>query len=94
MSNFSMDNKLFEALMLGIPIITNVSPELIDEVGCGIIVDYDDKKQIKDAVVCLRDNRDLRRGLGNNGRKAFLQKYSWTMMEQELYKCYENLLGK
>jgi glycosyltransferase involved in cell wall biosynthesis len=91
-SNFSMGNKLFEAMMLGIPIITNVSSELINEVGCGIMVDYNDKNQIKDAVVCLRDNRELRTRLGNNGRKAFLRKYNWKIMEEELYKIYGNLL--
>jgi len=92
MNNFSWGNKLFEAMMLGIPIITNVSSDVINKVGCGIMVDYNDKNQIKDAIVCLRDNRDLRRVLGNNGRKAFLQKYNWKIMEEELYKIYGNLL--
>jgi glycosyltransferase involved in cell wall biosynthesis len=92
MSNFSWGNKLFKAMMLGMPIITNVSADVINEVGCGIMVDYNDKNQIKDAVVRLRDNRDLRRKLGNNGRKAFLQKYNWNIMEDELYKIYGNLL--
>jgi glycosyltransferase involved in cell wall biosynthesis len=93
-NNFSMPNKLFISMMLGIPIIANVAPEVVNKVGCGIIVDYNNVDQIKVAVVYLRDNIDLRRRLGNNGRKAFLQKYNWTMMEQELYKFYENLLGK
>jgi glycosyltransferase involved in cell wall biosynthesis len=92
MNNFSWGNKLFEAMMLGIPIITNVSSDVINKVGCGIMVDYNDKNQIKDAIVCLRDNRELCRTLGNNGRKAFLQKYNWKIMEEELYKIYGNLL--
>jgi glycosyltransferase involved in cell wall biosynthesis len=94
LNNFAVPNKLFKSMMFGVPIITNVAPEIVNKVGCGIIVDYNNVDQIKAAVVYLRDNIDVRKRLGNNGRKAFLQKYSWTMMEQELYKCYENLLGK
>ena len=87
-------NKLFEAMMLGVPIITNVAPELVNEVNCGIMVEYNNINQIKEAVISLRDNIDLRRKLGTNGRKAFIQKYNWTIMEQELYKIYGNLLRK
>jgi glycosyltransferase involved in cell wall biosynthesis len=36
----------------------------------------------------------LRKRLGNNGRKAFLEKYNWNAMEQKLYQIYEDLLGK
>ena len=92
--NFAVPNKLFKAMMFGLPIITNAAPEIVNKVGCGIIVDYNNVDQIKAAVIHLRDDIDLRRRLGNNGRKAFLQKYNWTMMEQELYKFYESLLVK
>jgi glycosyltransferase involved in cell wall biosynthesis len=44
MNNFSWGNKLFEAMMLGIPIITNVSADVINEVGCGIMVDYNKRR--------------------------------------------------
>ena len=94
LNRVSMSNKHFEAMMCGIPLITNVGRELINEVDYGIMVGYNDVNQIKAAVVYLRDDIELRRRLGNNGRKAFLQKYNWTIMEQELYKIYENLLEK
>ena len=94
LNRVSMSNKHFEAMMCGIPLITNAGRELINEVDYGIMVGYNDVNQIKEAVGCLRDDIELRRRLGNNGRKAFLQKYNWTIMEQELYKIYENLLEK
>ena len=84
-------NKTFEAMMFGLPIITNVTPELIKETECGVLVDYNDLKQIKSAVIELRDNLELRHKLGNNGRKAFEQKYNWSNVEKELYKIYESL---
>ena len=57
--------------MCGIPIITNASPELVKDVDCGILVDYDDVEQIRAAVTSLSDLQ-LRTRLGRNGRAAFL----------------------
>lgn len=91
-SNFSMGNKIFEAMMLGLPLITNVATELVNECKCGITVDYNDEKQIRQAIITLRDNLDLRKMLGENGRQAFLKKYNWRLMEQQLYKIYDQLL--
>lgn len=92
-SPYSMGNKLFDALMNGIPIITNVSCDLIRETGCGIIVDYNDVERLRTALVALRD-RGLRETMGGNGRKAFLQKYNWPMMENELHRVYANLFTR
>ena len=92
-NKFAMPNKLFEAMMYQLPVITNVAPELVrDEVGCGIIVDYNDIHQIKNSIITLRDNPGLRMEMGRNGREAFLRKYNWTSMERELLGVYKNLL--
>ena len=87
-------NKLFEAMMCGIPIITNASADIVKEVDCGILVSYDDVDNIRAAILTFRDNAALRRKLGLNGRKAFLEKYNWMKMEEELFKLYERLLRK
>jgi glycosyltransferase involved in cell wall biosynthesis len=87
-------NKLFEAMMCGIPIITNASADIVKELDCGIIVSYNDVDEIRTAILTLRDNTALRRKLGLNGRKAFLEKFNWLKMEEELFKLYERLLRK
>jgi hypothetical protein len=90
-NNFAMPNKLFEAIMFGLLLITYVVPELI-RVYYNIRTNYNDINQKQAAaVVYLRDNIELCT-LGNNGHKAFLQKYNWTEMEQEWYKSHGNLL--
>jgi len=91
-NKYVVGNKLFEAMMCGVPIITNVATEIIKEAQCGIIVEYDDVKQLSQAILALRDNVERRKRLGDNGREAFLQKYNWTVMEKKLYKVYEQLL--
>jgi glycosyltransferase involved in cell wall biosynthesis len=91
-NKYVMGNKLFEAMMCGVPIITNVAAEIVNETQCGILVDYNNLDQIKQAIINLRDNIELRKKLGDNGRKAFLQKYNWGAMEHKLHKIYEELL--
>jgi len=91
---FAMPNKLFEAMMCQLPIITNIAPEVVkDEVGCGVIVDYNDTDQIRETIVMLRDKPELRKELGKNGRVAFMQKYNWHIMERKLLSVYEYLLS-
>ena len=88
----TMHNKTFEAMMCGVPIITNLSRELVINVGYGIVVEYKDIDGIKRAIVNLRDNLELRQKLGRAGRKAFLEKYNWKELQGELYKAHDGLL--
>lgn len=87
-----LPNKVFEAMMCGIPLVTNIAGDIVNEVGSGIIVEYDNIEEIKRAVTTLRDNFALRHRLGVNGRKAYLEEYNWLMMEEELFKVYSTLL--
>lgn len=93
-NKFVMGNKLFEAMMVGIPIITNVAREIINETGCGVIVHYDNPEEIKAAIIRLKNDPELRKKMEVNGRKAFLEKYNWNIMEQRLYKIYDKLLNE
>ena len=92
-NQLSSPNKIFEAMMCGIPLITNMEQTLVKEVGCGIIVEYN-IDQVREAVIKLRDNSFMRKTLGENGRKAFVEKYNWDFMEKKLYQIYSNLIRK
>jgi glycosyltransferase involved in cell wall biosynthesis len=89
---YGMANKIFEAMMCGLPVITNIAHEIVNDTKCGIIVEYGNEKQIEEAILNLKENPALRKRLGDNGRRAFLEKYNWTNMEEKLYKIYEELL--
>ena len=91
--NYGMANKILEAIMCGLPVITNIAEDFVHETGCGIVVEYGNAEQIKKAIVLLRDDYNMRKRMGENGRKAFVEKYNWTTMEQKLYKIYEELLS-
>jgi glycosyltransferase involved in cell wall biosynthesis len=92
-NQLSSPNKIFEAMMCGVPLITNMEVNLVKEVNCAISVEYD-KDQVREAIIKLRDDPELRTRLGNNGRKAFLEKYNWNNMEEKLYQIYGNLLNR
>jgi glycosyltransferase involved in cell wall biosynthesis len=91
---FGMGNKILEAMMCGLPVISNIAHEIINETGCGIIVEYGNVAQIKEAIITIQRNVDLRRSFGHNGRKAFLEKYNWNRMEQKLFEIYGSLIKK
>jgi glycosyltransferase involved in cell wall biosynthesis len=92
-NQLSSPNKIFEAMMCGIPLVTNMETNLVMEVKCGIIVDYD-TDQVRNAIIKLRDDPQLRDRLGSNGRKAFVQKYNWDNVEKKLFRIYSNLIPK
>ena len=75
-------------------VITNISHELINDTNCGILVDYGNLDEIKQAIITLKDNPELRKFYATNGRQAFLKKYNWIKMEEKLYATYDRLLNK
>jgi glycosyltransferase involved in cell wall biosynthesis len=87
-----MPTKFFESMMCRIPIITNIRSDFVNEIGFGIIVEYGNIEQIRSAIISLRDNPELRKRLGDNGRKAFVEKYNWGIMEQKLYEVYTEII--
>jgi glycosyltransferase involved in cell wall biosynthesis len=92
--NVTVHNKTFEAMMCGIPIITNVSADLVDEINFGIVVEYEDVSKIREAITFLRDSPEFRHSLGKNGRNAFLTQYNWENVEKELYRVYADILSE
>jgi glycosyltransferase involved in cell wall biosynthesis len=82
-------------MICGIPLFTNMEEEFVSaEIGCSIIVDYNNISQIKEEIILFRDNEELRKKMGKNGRNAFVQKYNWARMEVKFYEIYNNLLKK
>ncbi|WP_304327684.1 glycosyltransferase [Candidatus Culexarchaeum yellowstonense] len=85
-------NKLFEAMMLGVPVITNVCKGIVEETGCGLVVEYN-YKSVKKALQYLASHPEVRKKMGANGRKAFEEKYNWNLMEEKLLRLCQRLLN-
>ena len=92
-NKFSSPNKLFEAMMLGIPIIVSKGTSmdrLVKDIGNGIVVPYKDYVETENALIRF-ENVKLRKELGRNGREAYEKKYSWDSMKRRLIKLYESI---
>lgn len=88
------NTKLFEAMHAGLPIIcTNfiLWKRIIDEENCGICVDPHNKEEIKQAISKLINNPSLTKKMGENGKRAVIDKYNWNYCEKELFEVYDYL---
>lgn len=90
-SRVANPNKLFEAMMLGKPVITNVCSEIVNQTGCGLVVEYD-SKNIKNAMRRLKNDSSLRREMGAKARMAFEKTFNWDCMEKKLLALYGMML--
>jgi len=91
---YASPNKLFEAMMLGKPIIvaqgTHVD-NLVERHECGLVVPYGDTAALAAALERLAAEPDLRRALGAAGRRAYEAFYSWELMRARLVGLYREL---
>lgn len=93
-NRYASPNKLFEAMMCEKPILTNEGTSMADIVrkeDCGLVVPYGDVNAIKHAILALKNDPDLCKRLGGNGRMAYETKYNWGIMEKRLLKAYSNI---
>jgi glycosyltransferase involved in cell wall biosynthesis len=91
---FSSPNKLFEAMLLGKPVIvarnTNVD-RIVEEAGCGVVVDYGDLAGLEAALSQLQQSPALCQKLGERGRIAYEKTYAWKNMKTRLLQLYQDL---
>jgi glycosyltransferase involved in cell wall biosynthesis len=86
--------KLFEYIMLQIPIIVMDIPilkDFVNELGCGIVVNAFDPGDTAKRILELADDPERRRVMGRNGFEGVRKKYNWEHEEKKLFKLYKNL---
>ena len=87
--------KLFEYMNAGIPVIINKIPlweEIVLKENCGLSVDITNKKEFAKAINFLLENPEQARKMGENGKKAVLEKYNWDTEKKKLLKVYQKIL--
>ncbi|MGI6321222.1 MAG: glycosyltransferase family 4 protein [Bacteroidales bacterium] len=88
-------NKMFEYMSAGLPIITSNFPlwkEIVEGNNCGICVNPLEPQEIADAVKYIIANPEEAEKMGENGKKAVLEKYNWQNEAKKLVDCYKSLL--
>lgn len=90
------NTKLFEFMESGLPVICSdykLWKEIINEYECGICVNPNDVAEIKNAVDFVINNVDKSVKMGQNARKAAVEKYNWSTQEGTLLETYKNLIN-
>lgn len=93
----SLPNKLFEYMLAGIPVIASDFPlwrEIIKGNNCGVLVDPLNPKDIADAIIYLYKNPLKAKEMGENGRRAVIEKYNWQQEEKKLLDLYQKLISQ
>jgi L-malate glycosyltransferase len=87
-----------EAMACGLPAIagrTGGIPDIISEEN-GILVEPTDIDEIRDAILKMQENPELRRQMGYKNRHKVLDSYSWrnvAMMYQDIYHSTSPVTG-
>lgn len=94
---YSSPNKVFEAMMLGKPIVvaykTNMD-RIISTAEAGLVVTYADEAALETALTKLADDPSLRQQFGQHARAAYEQTYSWQVMESRLRDLYGEISSR
>ncbi|MBQ9472930.1 MAG: glycosyltransferase family 4 protein [Bacteroidales bacterium] len=91
----SLPIKLFEYMAAGIPVVCSDFPlwrGIVEDCHCGLCVDPLDAKAVASAVRQLASDRELAHLMGQRGRAAVENKYSWKSQEKILLDLYATLL--
>jgi glycosyltransferase involved in cell wall biosynthesis len=89
-------NKMFEYMSAEVPVIASHFPlwrEIIEGADCGLCVDPEDPAEIALAIDRLVNHPDEARRMGENGRRAVLDRYNWPAEERKLIRLYRDMIG-
>jgi glycosyltransferase involved in cell wall biosynthesis len=94
---YALPHKMFDYMLAGLPVIApkfaeEVAP-IIQEADCGILIDTSNPAEIAEALSRLVNDQKERERLGQNGRRAVIERYNWESEAQKLLQMYLELLG-
>jgi glycosyltransferase involved in cell wall biosynthesis len=87
-------NKMFEYMSAGIPVIASDFPlwrDIIEGCGCGVCADPSDPVSVASKVNSMIGNAKEACMMGQRGRVAVREKFSWEMELGKLKAMYEEL---
>lgn len=83
-----------EALAEGVPVVLprhGAFPELLERTQGGLLVEPNDPHAVAEGLTRLMDDAELRRRLGEEGRKAILRSFTDEIMAKETWAFYERI---
>ena len=87
--------KVYEYMAAALPVIisrSDYAEKILAVHKFGICVNPDSPEEIAEAINYISSHPKEAEILGQNGRKAILEKYNWTVEEKKLLDIYEQIL--
>jgi hypothetical protein len=86
--------KLFEYMRAGIPTIASDFPawrQIVEDTGCGLLVNPLDPEDIAKAISRLLENPAEAEEMGRRGREASMRRFNWASEKSKLLQLYDRL---
>jgi glycosyltransferase involved in cell wall biosynthesis len=96
LSREGLPRAIIEAMLAGVvPIVTNVggNPELVVDGQSGFIVEPGDPEAIRDRILKLYNDRELRQRMGAAARQRVLTEFTIEKTARETISVYRDLIG-
>lgn len=94
-NRFAAPTKLYEAMMLGKPVIVaaeTLPAKLVEQENIGMVVTYGDEEGLARAMRYLWEHREDAERMGANARRLYEDRYGWRAQCTALQLAYEALL--
>lgn len=85
-----------EAMIFSKPVIgTNIGgiPEVVEDGVSGILIENENSEDLKNALIKLIENKNIRESIGKNGRRIYEEKFTAEIMANKFIDYYKNILS-
>ena len=85
-----------EYMMANIAVIasnTGANPELIDNQKNGLLYNYNDYEDLKNKIVLLKNNKEMRKEIAENGCESS-KKYTAEINASSIYNLYKEVFNE
>ncbi|MGQ3891589.1 glycosyltransferase family 4 protein [Legionella sp. CNM-4043-24] len=94
--NESLPIKLFEYMSAGLAVLSSDIPlwqDIVERSDCGLSVDPVNIEAIRQRIIWMLENPQEARQMGQNGRMAVRERYSWEAEASRLAEAYREVLN-
>jgi glycogen(starch) synthase len=91
---YTLENKLFEYLMAGLPTAVSDQPQrrrIVENYGVGEVFDEKDPRNIAQAIDRIVSNEDRYQEMRHRARQAAKEEFNWEVQAEKLIEAYQKL---